>query len=399
MADPVAHETSLFLSHYSQQPKGQEDLLNFLRALPEVEQVSSLLPLDDYETRLGVIAQLRDTIRVGISLSDFQFTYIQFCYLIRMPLDHLNGALVIALLQKKGFDDRVSARGSNASQPQAKKRRDKHESDNCRTLDHDVCVVTGASRPEVCHIIPLAWNNSLPNQVKTSRLESAMDIYLGLPKVTADDVRLTNDALKRLSIAPGSSDHTWNMLCLSPLLHDWWSQAFFGIKFIGATPISKTESSVKLQFVWMPRNIQTGLATTPAKLEEEQGPNKRLSTLVTHYHGGSPGSCSTPDCETCAKVGEINCHNVKLGRAVWSGSIIHVTRITKEVPLFQRMIEIQWAIICAAALSGRAQDPDLQLRRDGDGPAQGSSLVEEDILEWMQHVQQPGGGQLEKPTT
>ncbi|KAI8682449.1 hypothetical protein LRP88_05575 [Fusarium phalaenopsidis] len=431
MANPVANETSLFLSYYAQEPKAQQDLLDFLRARPEVEQVSSLLPLHEYEIRLGIITQIRDLLRARTGPRDFQFTHIQFCYLIRMPQDELNRALSQAtisgitfkellkdlgeltgyFLQKKGYDDQTTAKGSNTTlSSQPKKRRGKTQVDKCKDLDEGVCIVTGAAHPEVCHIIPFAWNDSLENRRKTSRLTSAMDFFLDLPRATADDMLLTNDSLSRLSNAPGSSDYTWNTLCLSPLLHDWWSRAYFGFKFLGATPIPEKpkpststplppKSSVKLQLVWMPRNIQSSLATKDIMLEEEQGPNKRLPTLVTHHHGGSPGTCFTPGCGTCIEVSKVGAHNVKTNRPVWTGSIFHVTRFTTEVSLFQRMIEVQWAIICAAALSGGAQDPDLFLRRDEDDPAQESGLAEEDILEWAQDVQPPSGEHLEEPTT
>lgn len=291
-----------------------------------------------------------------------------------------------------------------------KKRRAGHQIDKCRELDEGVCIVTGAAHPMVCHILPFAWNNSPNNRTKTSRLTPAMDVFLNLPRATADDTLLTTQSLSLLSSGLGSSDYTWNMLCLNPMLHDWWSRAYFGFKFLGATPIpekpesttskpSPPKSSVKLQLVWMPRNIQSGLATEVIMLEEEHGPNRRLPTLVTHHHGGSPGTCFTPECGTCIEVNRVIAHNVKTNRPVWTGSIFHVTRVTTEVPLFQRMIEVQWAIICAAALSGRAQDPDLFLRRDEDDPAAESGLAEEDIREWAQGVQTPSGEHLEEPTT
>lgn len=93
MANPVANEISSFLGHYAHEPKAQQELLDFLRARPEVEQVSSLLPLHEYEIRLGIITQIRDLLRATTGPRDFQFTHIQFCYLIRMPQDELNRLL------------------------------------------------------------------------------------------------------------------------------------------------------------------------------------------------------------------------------------------------------------------------------------------------------------------
>lgn len=111
MANPVATETSLFLGHYAQDPKARQDLLDFLRARPEVEQVSSLLPLHEYDMRLGIITQIRDVLRAGNGPRDFQLTHIQFCYLIRMPQVELNRALQMATLSGITFKATLSDLG------------------------------------------------------------------------------------------------------------------------------------------------------------------------------------------------------------------------------------------------------------------------------------------------
>ncbi|RSL43773.1 hypothetical protein CEP53_011543 [Fusarium sp. AF-6] len=69
--------------------------------------------------------------------------------------------------------------------------------------------------------------------------------------------------------------------------------------------------------------------------------------------------------------------------------------------MFQRAIQIQWAIICAAAVSGYAQDVELRLDRDEDdaGAAQQGDLSRSDILEWIDEVQEETGQEEEDKKT
>lgn len=37
-------------------------------------------------------------------------------------------------------------------------------------------------------------------------------------------------------------------------MHKWWADAFFALKCLGITPQSEEESTIQLQFHWMPRS-------------------------------------------------------------------------------------------------------------------------------------------------
>ncbi|RSM10442.1 hypothetical protein CEP52_003591 [Fusarium oligoseptatum] len=132
-------------------------------------------------------------------------------------------------------------------------------------------------------------------------------------------------------------------------------------------PNNNGTSTVTLQFVWMPRYIEHSpdKAREPINLLQQRDDHTRLSAYLTHQCGEHSQSCP-PYCPTCTHSKRVNAQNVLTHRPVWTGSIFRVTRPTDDIPKFQRMIEIQWAIVCAAVLSGRAQDIELQRDRDDD---------------------------------
>lgn len=245
-----------------------------------------------------------------------------------------------------------------------------NQKEHCLALDKRVCIVTGASHPNVCHIIPCSstYNRALIKSLKLVLLQ-----YLGLPRDNATLMML--DSL----IEPGSYYQVWNLICLSPTLHDWWGRGYFGLKFLGATLQDHSNlSTVELQFVWMPRFIQkSGLDTAcmPISLVAEQNERTNLSSSLTHFYGQHTQSCHTPNCTACSKTNCVNAHNVHTHKPVETGSVFKVSRPTTDVPNFQRAIQIQWAIICAGALSGRAQDIEAAERK-GLGTAE--------ILEWLE---------------
>lgn len=57
-----------------------------------------------------------------------------------------------------------------------------------------------------------------------------------------------------------------------------------------------------------------------------------------------------------------------------------------EVALkFKSMIDVQWALVCAAAMSGTAQAPEL-LRGGDDDDDDNGYAVEERLREWIEYI-------------
>lgn len=223
---------------------------------------------------------------------------------------------------------------------------DRAERDKCYNQDHGRCVVTGISNPHVCHIIPYTWNNTAYRQQYARRLTLALIL-----------VSHENTHLHVLQQGIGSSDKVWNMVSLSPLLHFWWSKGFFAFKCMGITPVDGSDnlSEITLQFRWMPRSPNPD-ASRFIKLEEQPDANRDFVSKLTHYYGDA---CGVEGCIDCPHTAAIAAHNIGTDHRIVSGDLIKVRRNTDVAERFKSMIDIQWALICAAAMSGAAQAPEL----------------------------------------
>ncbi|KAL7910000.1 hypothetical protein GGI35DRAFT_351673 [Trichoderma velutinum] len=135
------------------------------------------------------------------------------------------------------------------------------------------------------------------------------------------------------------------MLCLHPTLRDWWSKGFFGLQCIGIGPIScaglgsshrySGSYLVRLQFHWMPRNngviprdyIQAGDDTIHKMLQIKE----RVGDAISEAQKSS--SCRLE-----------------------TGQIFTLSMSAEDAAKMQLMIDIQWANVRLAALSGLSGD-------------------------------------------
>ncbi|RSL61907.1 hypothetical protein CEP54_005987 [Fusarium duplospermum] len=229
---------------------------------------------------------------------------------------------------------------------------------DCKKRDNNTCVLTGASDPEVCHIVPFSWNSTRFNTKKTQCVFQASVALMG-PKWTND-----NSPLLANSRALGGSDHVWNTICLNPLLHKWWAQALFGLKCLGIIFKDENTSVVKVQFRWMPPRSKKN-PTVPCNLTENEG-KKMVEEIRSFTDGGSLPA--TP------KHGEIG---------LLSGHTFHVEMPPEDAGRFRDMLDLQWACIVIAALSGAR--PDLL----PDHPGRGGTLAWIGQLPLEGYVNQP----------
>jgi hypothetical protein len=249
-----------------------------------------------------------------------------------------NSWLTIKYLNPEEVSNTTS-RSSVVSETETTKVRNDNQKYICLTLDKLVYIVTRASYPNVCNIIPCP---SASHQAIIKSLRPILAQYLGLPQGHTTHMML--DSL----IEPDSPDHVWNMICLSPTLHGWWGRGYFGLKFLGATLQDHSSlSTVELQLVWMPRFIQRRRqdgACKPISLVAQQNERTKLFANLMHFYGEHTQSCHAPNCTACSKTNCVNAHNVHTHRPVETGSVFKVSRPTTNVPNFQRAIQIQWAI-------------------------------------------------------
>ncbi|CAF3634166.1 unnamed protein product [Fusarium graminearum] len=58
------------------------------------------------------------------------------------------------------------------------------------------------------------------------------------------------------------------------------------------------------------------------------------------------------------EAAKIGARDIDSGRSIKSGDIFTIVRDTEHIDKCQKMFDIQWAIICAIAISGGALTPD-----------------------------------------
>ncbi|KAF4461162.1 hypothetical protein FALBO_12041 [Fusarium albosuccineum] len=289
---------------------------------PEISY--SLISVEEYNQRLDRIIQIRDAERREVGDQTPGFTILEFCHLIRKPLSHLQAVAARGHLTiRQELDCLVELTDcffQNRSQI-----RNEAEKARCLDFDNGVCIITGAPNPHVCHISPFEIHEC-----------ACIDVT-------------------------DSSDKSWNMICLSPLLYEWWTRGYFALKFHGENANDDGTSSIQLQFFWMPSYIRSGTSSDPINLEQQRDPHTRLEAFLRYPHGENSPTCRPEDtCLMCAEAKQVTTH-----RPVSTGSIFTVTRATADVPYFRYVISIQWDVICAASFSGRFRDPEvIRIRRD-----------------------------------
>lgn len=168
----------------------------------------------------------------------------------------------------------------------------------------------------------------------------------------------------------GCSDAAWNMLSISPQMHDWWARGLFAFFCRGITP-DRSSSTVHLQFRWMPRKPVRKTAPKPERLIGDDDDD--LHDMI-NWH--STSSNAYDQSVMAVKAG--------LFRPVLSGDNIDVERTNEEAEKMKIMIDFQWALISILSLSGAAGAPEL-LHRPDDFDNPGAQR----IYSWLESVATP----------
>ncbi|KAF5547765.1 hypothetical protein FMEXI_5091 [Fusarium mexicanum] len=251
----------------------------------------------------------------------------------------------------------------------------------CLELDGNCCVVTGASNPQVCHIVPFAWSKHQKNFEVTKRLMPAFQLVIDI-----QPPKIKREAVDKLLQGVGCTDRLWNLVCLSPQLHEWWDHAYFGLMHHVSND-SEEDGFVEihLQFVWMPRNIPQS-ATKQIALDQQAHPSRSLSAgLNHHYEGQTMKPCSDLSCNECQAIRKVKAYDIT-NRPIVNGQIIVVKRRKEDAPLFEAIIKIQYAIIRAAAISGGALAPG-ELRDEDLDKGEAGEIEEEDHVPTAKRIE------------
>ncbi|KAJ4317704.1 hypothetical protein N0V84_007223 [Fusarium piperis] len=196
------------------------------------------------------------------------------------------------------------------------------ESDLCLQRDGNACILTGEPEPKICYILPLSWGDSQAAMKKTLLLRPAINALMGPGWMQQHQQHI------------GNSDRVWNMLCLSEKLQDLWKRGSCAFKGIRIQPVSRHESVVVLEFHWMPEQDKVK-PLVHAKLEGRQSDWTKMANTI---HKLSTSELPATDAQSELSIP--------------SGKRIEVRMRRRDAANFKAMIDLQWACIAAAALSG-----------------------------------------------
>lgn len=252
-------------------------------------------------------------------------------------------------------------------------------------FDSNRCLVTGMRDPDGCHIMPFTTNDR-PSYLKKVRSFSAViATCFGLGRGGERAA-----ARQPLFAGLGSSDKVFNILSLTPTLHRFWSRAYCAFKWHGLSKVDGEETYVLLQFHWMPRSSHVNGARY-IDLDDQTDPecNRSIIGGLSHHYGPDGNShCSTEECANCKGTHGCSIVNVEHGHPLRSGHLFTVKRPTATIDSFQQMINLQWAINRAAALSGAALAPELLVGPDDDDDDDDDDGFPVDmLLDWRQEAQ------------
>ncbi|PTB50245.1 hypothetical protein M431DRAFT_512446 [Trichoderma harzianum CBS 226.95] len=236
--------------------------------------------------------------------------------------------------------------------------RNTRERDKCFARDGGVCILTGAAYPEVCHIIPFAITASAASISQCHFFVPAVEGLLG-----GEDAQSFHELLL---LAPGSSDKSWNMLCLHPTLHSWWGKCLFGLKFHGIIPSLENENCIfQLQFHWLPR---TGNNPAERIKVDNDAIARMLQTIQREQDKGLIMESRKENC-----------------RPIETGDVFSLVMAKEDAAKMKVMIDIQWANAKLAAISGAADfwEPPAGYSSDPDVDPS------DHVADWLETLQPP----------
>ncbi|KAI9148127.1 hypothetical protein HJFPF1_11950 [Paramyrothecium foliicola] len=352
MAQPFHAELDAYLARHAGNPIIEKRLHELLQSNPEFERPKDLILTEELEQRISYISKILHKQRISRQVPAWEFAAIQFSALMTVPLSKLATLVSLPGSAMKRFlnelepmvkrflqnsrDSGVKSSQASRSAPSAtsqKGSRTKMEVSTCKISDKQRCVITGSSDPQACHIIPFTWNNTIQARADAQRYEEAIDTLI-IPDDRGSQI-LSNDVK--------ASDKAWNMISLSPLLHSWWARGYFGLKWLGYDILTENEN---------------------------QDPKVNLLSMIRHVYGGErlPDQECEDNCEHCTIIHHVQAYRIRQHYTIESGHIIRVVRDKTDIDNFRLMIDIQWAMICIAAMSGAAQVPEALRGEDDDEP-------------------------------
>ncbi|KAL6696313.1 hypothetical protein J3F84DRAFT_373689 [Trichoderma pleuroticola] len=371
-----------FFGRASTSQRARNQLMKYLEDDPSFSPTTSIIPTEEIEIRLEMIEEIRQAHETLYPEAEsFHFTTLQFSTFLLMPMDrlrifHLDPATAFSHLKPDAYlyfmvtgktpgenqknSDVTSQQSSTKAPSNRSVHRSARERKKCLARDKDRCIFTKASHPEGCHILPFAINATQKNIDFFTSTEPFSLALLGTVVKHQTELLIT--------AAPGSSDKSWNMLSLHPSLHHWWGKCFFGIKCLGIMPHDDEYSKVQVQFYWMPHHTRK-----PNDLVMQPYLNV-IQELLQSPVNEQASLAITTDMRRDS------------GRELETGQTFEILVENDDAQKMKTMLDVQWAMVRLAAMSGAAQAWELD--DDPDDPGEIGDVVDistaERIERWMQ---------------
>jgi len=179
------------------------------------------------------------------------------------------------------------------------------------------------------------------------------------------------------------------MLALSAQLHKWWGMTYFAFKCRGISPLSEDdlEWEIRLQFFWMPQSNPATKGKGKAKATKQFDEPIPLSdeVLVKKLVQDWEKAIQAAEPRQGKAGGIVMGADAHSGRPLHSGRVFNIRLTTDRTPTDNRsqpttarqkaenmkvMIDLQWASIQIATMSGAAGDPEF-LGEDDDSDDDG----------------------------
>jgi hypothetical protein len=216
----------------------------------------------------------------------------------------------------------------------------------------------GTADPEVCHIIPFAINSNLKNMRKIRKRMIAASLLAPDPQ----------NRWALLAESLGGTDKAWNMLALNRQLHKWWAKCYFAFRCLGITPQSEGQSIIQLQFCWMKQQKpikakrkgknQHDSNHWIREIDPDSDNNKKLvEDWKAQIHAGVPDAC---------EAGVVWATDANSHQPLLSGHTLKIQMATEDALNMKAMIDLRWACIQMATMSGAAGWPDFWVEEDDD---------------------------------
>jgi hypothetical protein len=224
----------------------------------------------------------------------------------------------------------------------------------CRRRDHHRCIFQHTGEPGVTSILPSSWNEHLDDVYFTSAVMGAL--YAFFSEDTATELR----SLLANTAELGSSDKYWNMLNMNLDLRHYWGQAYCGLYCKGIAPCEEPDEStdlakvpfdVTIQFNWLRRRWEK--PNDKVTLEGDDNEFMKMAERQIEYERDrSPSYNDTHGAPIAAG-------RVDMNILIESGHEFTITMPREDAEKCKLVLDLQWAIIQIAAMSGAAGYPDL----------------------------------------